>query len=405
VELKPEYERMVTKFEDSIYVLPSFAAASEESKKDFIWGLHINKQVGCVFCSQIFKVDLLFRKIFFKYLNLANDFEILDDVFDKVVDFFESFFIQTSVEFVRITPVIGLLLQENYKLTETMSLELLSDDDVSETIRYDLAGIQLLDISTGTVVQPCRAAIVTRYTVPKIISDEEKNFSSDKWKIWNKLDDDESQLIDLLALVFEVPITPTGHINKQIDPVLNYIFHRKNGDTGNYIIRMKYVNSYTIDMLRYYIKVYNENIIKKWPSLVIGLRRYTMSLSRKFLDDKLIDLMISAESLFLGDNSELSYRLSLRAAALLGNNQEEKQIICTFFKQIYTLRSKIVHGIIPFTRDSRDHTKYEGPICELSNYIHRALIALIERANVTPTTKHLVEWEKLIFNPRSSTEQ
>ena len=56
-----------------------------------------------------------------------------------------------------------------------------------------------------------------------------------------------------------------------------------------------------------------------------------------------IDLFIGFESLFNID-SELSFRLSIYLATIIGNNKEERIKLYDFFKNAYSFRSRIVHG-------------------------------------------------------------
>jgi hypothetical protein len=72
---------------------------------------------------------------------------------------------------------------------------------------------------------------------------------------------------------------------------------------------------------------------------------YYRSLGDFRLEEKLIDLMISLESLFSGENRELRLRYSLRASFLLGVGQKSQ--LPNIFRNIYQLydkRSKVVHG-------------------------------------------------------------
>jgi hypothetical protein len=73
---------------------------------------------------------------------------------------------------------------------------------------------------------------------------------------------------------------------------------------------------------------------------------YQRSLGDLRLEEKLIDLMVSLESLFSKNEPELSYRISLRTAFFLGVNQEWRRP--EIFKRIHELygkRSKVIHGI------------------------------------------------------------
>ena len=61
--------------------------------------------------------------------------------------------------------------------------------------------------------------------------------------------------------------------------------------------------------------------------------------------DSFLDLMITLENLFLkGTNQELSYKISMRMAYVLGKDKDDRKKIFDFIKDAYNLRSKIVHG-------------------------------------------------------------
>lgn len=72
---------------------------------------------------------------------------------------------------------------------------------------------------------------------------------------------------------------------------------------------------------------------------------YHRSLGDFRLEEKLIDLMISLESLFSREAQELRLRISLRASSLLSVGQEsERSNIFRKIYQLYDKRSKVVHG-------------------------------------------------------------
>ena len=89
--------------------------------------------------------------------------------------------------------------------------------------------------------------------------------------------------------------------------------------------------------------------IRKWCNdgtlnkIDIALRRFHSSYHGRF-EDRIIDQMIAFESLYLGHDSELKYRLALRVAFLLGKDNEEREYIFSNMRKAYDLRSDIVHG-------------------------------------------------------------
>ena len=81
--------------------------------------------------------------------------------------------------------------------------------------------------------------------------------------------------------------------------------------------------------------------------LQIPIDRWIMSKTSKRDIDKMIDLGIAFEALYLLDTdgkSELSFRLRLRAAWHLGKDEEDRKQLLTKFKNIYEGRSKAVHS-------------------------------------------------------------
>jgi len=95
--------------------------------------------------------------------------------------------------------------------------------------------------------------------------------------------------------------------------------------------------------------------ISKMEYISLALRRYNSALDETQFDDKIIDFMIALEALFSSDARELRYRLSLRVASFLGEDDKEKEEILEFMKKAYDARSEIVHGGIfkPFRLDGK----------------------------------------------------
>lgn len=79
-----------------------------------------------------------------------------------------------------------------------------------------------------------------------------------------------------------------------------------------------------------------------------AVRRYNLSFSRYYIEDKIVDLTICLEALLLhGMHDELKYRLSLYLLALLGKDKDID--LNKFAKEMYDLRSEIVHSNLQFS--------------------------------------------------------
>ena len=82
----------------------------------------------------------------------------------------------------------------------------------------------------------------------------------------------------------------------------------------------------------------------------MALRRFNIAFKREQLDDRIVDLMIAAESLFLSDSGdpgvrgEQRFRLALRAAKFVESQRYASRQVFDLMRRAYDIRSQIVHG-------------------------------------------------------------
>lgn len=114
---------------------------------------------------------------------------------------------------------------------------------------------------------------------------------------------------------------------------------------------------------------------------------YYRSLGDNMKEEKLIDLMISLESLFSLERQELRLRYSLRTSLLLSIGQESNQSkIFELIYDMYDLRSKVVHGTSEVKLNDkkiRDLEYYIGEAIKRFLYIDiskKNLLRLIDEA-------------------------
>lgn len=102
------------------------------------------------------------------------------------------------------------------------------------------------------------------------------------------------------------------------------------------------------------------------------------------IEDRIIDQIIAFESLYLGNEQELTYKLASRVAFLLRKRKDHKILIFNNIKKAYEYRSRIVHGNNPPTRDELRAIVSKTEEC-LRQSIRRFLLLLSKRHSV----KHL----------------
>jgi len=83
-----------------------------------------------------------------------------------------------------------------------------------------------------------------------------------------------------------------------------------------------------------------------------SIHRFNLAFDRGLLADRIVDLVIAAESLFLGDldvqdRGELRFRFALRAAKFIEHPNYSEHDIFRVMRLAYDARSAIVHGGSP----------------------------------------------------------
>jgi len=91
---------------------------------------------------------------------------------------------------------------------------------------------------------------------------------------------------------------------------------------------------------------------KEAARLSFSIHRFNMAFDRGLIADRLVDLVIAAEALFLSDvdetyRGELRFRFALRAAKFIEHPIYDEREVFRLMKQAYDARSSIVHGGSP----------------------------------------------------------
>lgn len=137
--------------------------------------------------------------------------------------------------------------------------------------------------------------------------------------------------------------------------------------------------------------------IKGFP---VAMRRFRDSRERYHPDDPeaLLDVAIAFEAIFLNDTDntqELSYRLSIRAARLLGATLQERLDVQESIRDLYTVRSKLAHGAVLSSMKRKDRIRLERTVIEAPRILRAALLRMLEGSGPTGLTgENLTKWWK-----------
>ena len=133
-------------------------------------------------------------------------------------------------------------------------------------------------------------------------------------------------------------------------------------------------------------------------ALQIPIDRWIRSKTSRDAVNKMIDLGIALESLYLSDNpGQQSFPLRLRAAWHMGENNTERKKLLAEFKEIYKWRSNAVHkGILP------KRPRVPGKSISQSDFIERAQCLCLESILRIIRDGHFPNWDDLILGEDGS---
>ncbi|KKM71920.1 hypothetical protein LCGC14_1425680 [marine sediment metagenome] len=139
-----------------------------------------------------------------------------------------------------------------------------------------------------------------------------------------------------------------------------------------------------------------ESDIMKNPKTKLLINRYFQIFDRKSTQDKILDEFIILESFYTGSNkSEISFRLSLNIAPFLGKNKENFEEIYQFIKDVYSIRSGIVHGDEWESKLKKPNIKKYFSFIEDSDFISNVAETIFLRLKeyIDETILKILNWE------------
>lgn len=139
----------------------------------------------------------------------------------------------------------------------------------------------------------------------------------------------------------------------------------------------------------------NESTVRKNPYLMNALHYFYYGMVAGRYEEKLIDLVVSLEALFMTETMELGYRLSLRVASLISRyyNDRTPSQIAKEIRGLYNKRSRVVHG------EREKITSDE--IWRLTDYARRSLLGFLRLTQNMKKAKALELLDEAIFDEKA----
>lgn len=285
----------------------------------------------------------------------------------------------SQVTSLKIIPLHNFSLEATaININEKISIRKLSNTELNKNIEnYTFTS----DWAEKSFRKKINYGIVIRYTTPLI---------EDRYRKVCYTENDEIDIIKALHIFkfghfslvqpFFFSLSPKSGLNKGLT-------YSGSENTNNWTPKSDCSHTYYLKKvdhkkLKRFWEVYNKH--KKELSLPIALLWQISTCDPFNYKMALINLSTALESLLTKVESELSYKLSVRAACLLAKDKIERQEIRIVANYLYTLRSYYVHGVTDKKRFRKEYEK-----------IWRNLEII--RSTLKKTTDAPIDWEKDIL--------
>jgi hypothetical protein len=338
--------------------------------------------------------------------------------FDSGYLAFEEFFCNiSSVTVEAVAPLHGLELSENktLSLSNCVEISLLTRDEEKKYGYMTETESMEYEREERPWYTPTYALRI-RYDLSKIVGDERKFEIEEMDKETEHISQVNREVWEIVnaLMLFKAGYIHCPEIRHRTSEWLfdEYKKFPNRSMAGDYP-SLYLADEETEEFKRFWVKLQNRAVIA-WKALDVAIRRFSYACERYRSEDKIIDLLIAAEALFLTEigseksKSELSYRLALRAGFLLGSTPAERKEIYLHLRKAYKIRSEIVHGAtslsLPLSKDGgqvslEQFVKTTEQCLRLT--IHRFINAALE-----PDKKaELLSWDDRIFHVEESKDE
>jgi len=316
---------------------------------------HINTNFKQEFHGE-FEVTFFLRK----YFNINQAINFNEKLFNKLYKSFENrlFKKQTTVKAYSIIANISMNSNEIVLDDKTKLVKLTKE--IHDIIYNESAEKSYLE-----ELLTRKGGIVLTQVSKTNAGERTPNFSLEK----------RNEIINFLSLykagdfaTLNTIIIPKNHFQKETTIGDNNKIPLENN-------KLKYTLSTEVAELIEFYNLYMSSYPEFSNFIKLAISRFNQTRFRKSIEDKLVDIIIAFESLFLNNNPELSFRLGYSVAHFICDSPKEKRKIFDNTKKAYNYRSRIVHG----SSGVKDFEKIIDLINELKVYFRKSLKIILEK--------------------------
>lgn len=375
-------------FRESIRKLNEVQACAEALRGDSGVYKYFDKLVGVIAFSMRMDVRRCLELFWDRYAAKCDGCDFDESLFEKQYEILEKDLYSDTANVRIVAPLMGCQCENAVDLQDGLTIEPMQPDD---EIHYVETSPETWGREIGSVEFPKMHAIVCEVCLPKRIQSDDKQ--GDNGMEWMKMMDD---VITGLCVFAEGSFVVEGFLITSESIFLAHtqrLRQRQRYGRGGWL----HLLEASTDKSEFpeLFQALSSETIKSHGAIGMALRRFRYASEREREEDRLVDLLIAAESLFLQDEGkELSYRLRQRVAFLLGTTLQDRLAISSDIKNAYDSRSKVVHG------SGKNHKEpLSATVPKIEGYLRSSLqkAILLVSQNRRPA-KAWMNWDTMIYD-------
>jgi hypothetical protein len=387
--------------------LPDYDTCVEHLKSDAVVGPHLDRLVGTNTIALRLEADNILQSAIYAMLNDEGAFAFTDERFDREWRELVEFFGAERIVFKIVAPLPHLVVPDfPLRLSNELVLDRLTEDEVTRCCQVGVLRPQ----SQRFPLIDAEVAVGIRRTMflPKLIltgdqphplpdAADEGSFGSRPLLRDDLVVDD---VLSVLRLFKHTQVRTAGHASWTDSRWLNA------GTSYRVLRQWPYGGKYELSAGEV------SQFLELWHLLEEGavrfdfsIHRFNLAFDRGLLADRIVDLVIAAESLFLGDlgvqdRGELRFRFALRAAKFIEHPNYGERDIYSVMRRAYDARSAIVHGGSPKDTRLPDNPSAKLPtfIAAIEELVRLGLRKELSMKKAGKKLRQAEYWDAIIFS-------
>jgi hypothetical protein len=398
---------LVRPLEDELHALPEYAALISALEADEVIAPQIGQMVGTPYTLTRVSLQGLTDYVIADCLEKPSDVSD-EQAFDERYEELEHRLYTTEIPLEELdllgeftSEILPIRLLGEFR-TDDMPIRLLDDVQIVEVTPGHLRSAITLGLlperwMPGFAAPSC--AIRHTWTFPRRVIDEPSGWTIERLLLAASLRRHITELtIAALRLFQDGWVVPVGTLAQGFEP--------PPGGTSRsemYPPRWRFLPGEPYHLTAAQVPEFVQFwrwFLQATEPVHVAARRFSEARYRNRQEDQLLDLVIAAEALFGGgDSQEVGYKVRLRAAALLGNDAVSRRRIFGEFKTAYDLRSVIAHGSKQTKRQRQQIQRLPQLIVTIEQHIRDAVRKGISMSK-WPSTHQ--EWDDALLGALGS---